>query len=66
MLCQVLTLLKDLFFSTLMFLKVKRRQEELMFLRGQKVGFSLGFCFFFSPPLGHCPLMELISISLAV
>lgn len=46
MLCQVLTLLKDLFFSTLMFLKVKRRQEELMFLRGQKVGFSLGFCFF--------------------
>lgn len=65
MLCQVFTLLKDLFFSTLMFLKVKRRQEELMFLRGQKVGFSLGFCFF-SPPLGHCPLMELISISLAV
>lgn len=65
MLCQVLTLLKDLFFSTLMFLKVKRRQEELMFLRGQKVGFSLGF-FFFPPPLGHCPLMELISISLAV
>lgn len=47
MLCQVLTLLKDIFFSTLMFLKVKLRQEELMFLRGQKVGFSLGFCFIF-------------------
>lgn len=54
MLCQVLTLLKDLFFSTLMFLKVKRRQEELMFLRGQKVGFSLGFCFFF-PSSGPLP-----------
>lgn len=46
MLCQVLTLLKDLFFSTLMFLTVKLRQEELMFFRGQRVGFSLGFCFF--------------------
>lgn len=46
-------LLKDPFFRTLFwcFLKPNLSRKKLMFLRGQRVGFSVGFCWFFCGPL---------------